>query len=244
MSGDGLVEFARLVQRIHAGGGVKHQQDFMRRAGQFLVHDAMQLLQFLHEIVLGVEAAGGVDEQVIGFAGLRGGDSVVRDGGGIGAVSAGDHRHVQALAPEFELLDGRGAKRVARGQQRMTRRGRCAQCASLAEVVVLPVPLTPTMETTVTPAGTFDQSAIRGRKGFLDLSHCDFENLSAAAPLRFVGFFHCGDDLHRSSGMPRSAASNAASSSSSVAPVSFGESVTMRLISWTRFVVGLFADPP
>ena len=54
---DGLVEFARLVQGVHAGGGVEHQQHFVRRAGQLLAHDAVHLLQFLHQVVLGVQAA-------------------------------------------------------------------------------------------------------------------------------------------------------------------------------------------
>ena len=30
---DGLVEFARLVERVHAGAAVEHEQDFVRRAG-------------------------------------------------------------------------------------------------------------------------------------------------------------------------------------------------------------------
>jgi hypothetical protein len=60
--GDGFVKFARLHQRVHAGAGVQDQQGLVRRAGQFFVHDAMHLLQFLHEVVLGVQAAGGINE--------------------------------------------------------------------------------------------------------------------------------------------------------------------------------------
>jgi hypothetical protein len=59
---DGFVEFARLHQRVHAGAGVQHQQRLVRRAGQFFLHDAMHLLQFLHQVVLGVQAAGGVNK--------------------------------------------------------------------------------------------------------------------------------------------------------------------------------------
>ena len=38
---DGFVEFARLVQRIHAGAAVEYEQDFVRRTGQLLI-DALQ----------------------------------------------------------------------------------------------------------------------------------------------------------------------------------------------------------
>ena len=64
-------------KRIHAGGGVQHQQHFVRGAGQLLVHDPMKLLQLLHQVVLGVQPAGGVHEQVVRFACLRGGYGVV-----------------------------------------------------------------------------------------------------------------------------------------------------------------------
>ena len=59
---------------------VEHEQDFVRRAGQLLADDAMQLLQFLHQVVLGVQAARRVNEEVIRLARLRGGDGVVRHG--------------------------------------------------------------------------------------------------------------------------------------------------------------------
>ena len=60
---------------------------------------------------------GGVDEQVIRLARLGGGDGVVRHGGGIGAVGAGDDFDLEPLAPELDLLDGGGAEGVARGEQ-------------------------------------------------------------------------------------------------------------------------------
>ena len=91
--------------------------DFVRRAGNLLAHDAMQLLQFLHQVVFGVQAARRIDEQIIRLARLRGGDGVMRDGRGVGAVRAGDHCHFEPLAPEFDLLDGGGAKGVAGRQQ-------------------------------------------------------------------------------------------------------------------------------
>src|SRR6185437_16942382 len=71
---DGFVEFARLVEGVHAGGGVEHEQDFVRRAGELLADDAMKFLQFLHQVVLGVQTAGGVDEEVVRVARAGGGD--------------------------------------------------------------------------------------------------------------------------------------------------------------------------
>jgi hypothetical protein len=50
----GLVKFARLIQRVHAGRRVEHEQDFVRRAGELLADDAMQFLQFLHQIMFRV----------------------------------------------------------------------------------------------------------------------------------------------------------------------------------------------
>src|SRR6266516_5454133 len=57
-----FVKFTRLVQGVHAGGAVEHQQDFMRRAGQFPGHHAMQFLQFLHQIVFCVHPPRRIDE--------------------------------------------------------------------------------------------------------------------------------------------------------------------------------------
>src|ERR1041385_705965 len=59
---DGLVKLARLVERVHAGGGVEHEQGFMRRAGELAAHDAVNLLQLLHQVVLGVQPASGIDD--------------------------------------------------------------------------------------------------------------------------------------------------------------------------------------
>src|SRR6185436_16890 len=77
----------------------------------------MKLVQFLHEVVLGVQAARGVDEEIIGFACLSGGDGIVRDGCGVCAVSTGNDFDLEARPPEFELFDGGSAKRVARGEK-------------------------------------------------------------------------------------------------------------------------------
>jgi hypothetical protein len=77
----------------------------------------MKFLQFLHQIVFGVQTARGVHQQITGLARQRGGNGVVRDGGGVGAVRAGDNLDLQPLAPELDLLNRRRTKRVASRQQ-------------------------------------------------------------------------------------------------------------------------------
>ena len=59
---DELVEFSRLVQRVHPGGGIDHEQRFVRRAIDLVADHAVQFLEFAHQVVLGMESAGGVDE--------------------------------------------------------------------------------------------------------------------------------------------------------------------------------------
>jgi hypothetical protein len=62
---DGLVEFARLVERVHAGAAVEHEQDLVWCTGQLLADDAMELVQLLHKVALCMKAASGVNEEVI-----------------------------------------------------------------------------------------------------------------------------------------------------------------------------------
>ena len=113
----GLVKLARLVERVHASGRIQHQQHLVRRPRPLFADDAVQFLQFLHEIVLGVQAARRIEEQIVHPARLRGGDGVMGHRGGIRPIAAGDDFHLEAVAPHLDLLDGRGAERVAGGEQ-------------------------------------------------------------------------------------------------------------------------------
>ena len=49
-------------------------------AGQLLADDAMQLLQFLHQIAFGVEAPSGIHDQIIGLSRIRRRHRVMSDG--------------------------------------------------------------------------------------------------------------------------------------------------------------------
>ena len=74
------------------------------------------LAELAHQVILGVQAAGGVDDEHVDLAGLGGVDGVVDDGAGIGALPLADDLDAQPLAPDGELLDGGGAEGVAGGE--------------------------------------------------------------------------------------------------------------------------------
>ena len=76
---------------------------------------ATDFAEFFHQIVAGVDAAGGVANEELGL--VRDGFlmGVETDGGGIGVGISRDDRDVEALAPALELLDGGGAEGVGGG---------------------------------------------------------------------------------------------------------------------------------
>ena len=82
-----------------------------------LRRDARDLLQLLHQVELGLEAARGVDEQQVGLAAfLAGADGVEDHGARIRAGFMGDDLDAGAFAPDLQLVDGRGAEGVGGGQ--------------------------------------------------------------------------------------------------------------------------------
>jgi hypothetical protein len=63
------------------------------------------------------QAARGIDNQHVDALGRRLFDAVEHDPGRVAAFLAGDHRSIDALAPDPELLDRGGAERIAGGEQ-------------------------------------------------------------------------------------------------------------------------------
>src|SRR3989442_1159005 len=57
---DGRGKLARLGEAVLTGGSVHYQQHVVRRAGNEFCGGALHLLQFSHEVGLGVQPAGGV----------------------------------------------------------------------------------------------------------------------------------------------------------------------------------------
>ena len=94
-----LVELFGLAQGVLAVAGVDDEHGFVRRGGVEFGDDALDFFQFFHQVILGVQAAGGVDDEDV-YAACGGGlQRVVGDGGGIGAGALGDDRDVVARAP-------------------------------------------------------------------------------------------------------------------------------------------------
>ena len=84
-------------------------------AGDAFFDDAADLGKFAHEIVLRVQAAGGVDDEDVDVAADGGIAGIEGDGGGVGAHLMLDDLHVDSLGPDGELFDGSGAEGVAGG---------------------------------------------------------------------------------------------------------------------------------
>ncbi len=78
---------------------------------------AAHFVELVHEAGLGVEAACGVDVEILNGAGLGGGDGVVEHRCRVAALFGLDHLNAGARGPDFKLLDGGGAKCVGSAEQ-------------------------------------------------------------------------------------------------------------------------------
>ena len=123
---DRLGEQARLLQPVLAGRRVDREQHLVRRARDAAGDDAVDLAQLVHQMALGVQPPGGVDDDDVAAAGLGGGDGVERDRGGIAAGLRRDEVGPGPLRPRLELLAGRGPERVGGADH--------ARAAGLAQV--------------------------------------------------------------------------------------------------------------
>lgn len=79
----GFGEFAGLFEAVLAGGGVKDEEDFVGGVGDDAGGGAAHLFEFGHKIFFVVKAAGGVDDDEIGFASAAGLEGVEDDGAGV-----------------------------------------------------------------------------------------------------------------------------------------------------------------
>src|ERR1035441_420222 len=78
---------------------------------------AAHLVEFVHEAGLGVQAASGVDVEVLDAASFCGRDCVVEYGGWVTSVFGLDHLNAGARGPDFKLFDCCGAKCVGGAQE-------------------------------------------------------------------------------------------------------------------------------
>ena len=84
----------------------------VRHAGRHLLRDALDLGQLVHQVLLVVEAASGVDQDDIVSLGDRAFDGVKRHGGGVGILALGDEVGPGAFGPDPQLVHGGGPERV------------------------------------------------------------------------------------------------------------------------------------
>ena len=90
---------SRLAQAVLPGGRVEDEQRLVRGAGQLLLDHPAHLLELAHQVDLGVQAPGGVDDDDVGAARARRGDAVVDDGGRVAARVLLDDLAADAVGP-------------------------------------------------------------------------------------------------------------------------------------------------
>ena len=112
----GLAELTGLGEAVLAGRRVDDEQRLGDRAGA-LVGDPAHLAQLLHQVRLGVQSAGRVGEDEIEVTRRGPLDGVEHDGAGVAALATPDELDAGPLGPRRQLLGGRGAERVAGGEQ-------------------------------------------------------------------------------------------------------------------------------
>src|SRR5690348_17213543 len=89
----------------------------MRGARNYALGSAAHLFEFGHEIGFCVQPTGGVHNYVLRVAGAGCLQRVIQNSSGISTWFGSDHLSSRALSPDFELINGSGAKRISRAQQ-------------------------------------------------------------------------------------------------------------------------------
>ena len=115
-----------------------------------------------------VQPPGRVDENRIASLGFARRDGVEHHRGRIGAFPRANQIHAGTLGPDLQLLDRRGAERVGSHTSGFLPDA-FSSCASFPTVVVLPVPLTPTISTTCGRCPLIGAGAGHGREDRADL---------------------------------------------------------------------------
>src|SRR5262245_221727 len=112
---DHLGELLRLGEPVLARGGIEDEQHLLERAG-CAVDDALELLELVHQVDLGVQTSGGVDEDEVGVAALGRAHRVEDHRPGIGALLPAHDARAHHVGPVGELLGGCGAEGVSSGE--------------------------------------------------------------------------------------------------------------------------------
>ena len=110
---DHFVESLGLIDGGAALGPVEDQHFPMGSPRQCLVGDADHLFELFGEVGLGMEPAGGVDDDPVEAFGECRLDRIEDDGGGVVSLPGSDDGHLQLLGPAAELFDRCGPESVA-----------------------------------------------------------------------------------------------------------------------------------
>ena len=108
----GFVEFLRLRKGVGAGAGIDDEDGLVGGGVVLLGKGAADFAQFFHQVVTGVEATGGVADEVFGVLGDGGFMGLVTNGSGVGLMVAGGDGEVEALGPGLQLFNGGGAEGI------------------------------------------------------------------------------------------------------------------------------------
>ena len=108
---EGFVERGRGVHGVLSGHGVHDQQDLVR------LHRRLDALELVHELLVDVQAAGGIEEDDVVAVVPGVSDGLDRDGDGVDLPHL-EHGQAELGADDLQLRDGRGTVHVAGGEQR------------------------------------------------------------------------------------------------------------------------------
>src|SRR6266404_7307197 len=111
------MKFARLVERIPAGGCVDDKKDLVRRGRIAFGQSAFHFLELGHQVALGMQTAGGVAEQKINLVVRRFLIRIVTKCSWIRAVLTFHHFNAEAIRPDSKLFNGCGPERIGGGEQ-------------------------------------------------------------------------------------------------------------------------------
>ena len=111
-----------LDQRILARRRVEHEQSVVRRAVAGLGQRPAHLLQFFHQVHIGVQPTGRVHEHDVGTPGLGGLHRVEHDGAGVRPLLGADDVGSGSIGPHLQLGDGAGTEGVPRRHENLATR--------------------------------------------------------------------------------------------------------------------------
>ena len=101
-----LQELARLGDGVLADRRVEDEQGFEAGLGELADDDPLDLLELVHEVGVGMDAARGVDEEDVALLGLERLGGVEDDGRRVGAVGALDDGNAELLCPRARAVPG------------------------------------------------------------------------------------------------------------------------------------------